>query len=228
MVDILSCKLYLASPRKKEILGAIQNPTNQELVSQMKKYLDDEFIDPKYLVDDSGVEDGVDREGSRETSEGDKNSSKRMPSRPSGGKFHKSSLGSMPGEHYESDDDLSEEGTSEGEDNNAASDELDDSIDSAVFIGASVSIDKISIDALKGTFNSRQDCTGVSRVAIKDSELWVYYNDDINLNNVMTSVVDLVSELGMTYLEFNRLARSNNAIVFDVIKATDSVMKETK
>ena len=78
---------------------------------------------------------------------------------------------------------------------------------------------------MKGTFNSRKDCVGVSRVAVKDSELWVYYNDDINLNNVMTAVVDLVSELGMTYLEFNRLARSNNAIVFDIVTATDSAVE---
>ena len=41
----------------------------------------------------------------------------------------------------------------------------------------------------------------------------------------MTAVVDLVSELGMTYLEFNRLARSNNAIVFDIVTATDSAVE---
>ena len=30
---------------------------------------------------------------------------------------------------------------------------------------------------------------------------------------------------GMTYLEFNRLARSNNAIVFDIVTATDSAVE---
>lgn len=223
MVDILSCKLYLASSRKKEILGAIQDPTNQELVSQMKKYLDDEFIDPKYLERDADVSDAnptgpsTEDVGSRP---------QRRQSRPTGGKFHKSSGGVMPGEHYESDDDVSEEGEDSGSESlDNSSDELDDAVDSAVAIKASSSINRISIDALKGTFNSRKDCVGVSRVAVKDSELWVYYNDDINLNNVMTAVVDLVSELGMTYLEFNRLARSNNAIVFDIVTATDSAVE---
>lgn len=223
MVDILSCKLYLASSRKKEILGAIQDPTNQELVSQMKKYLDDEFIDPKYLEHDVDVSDD---NPTGPSTEGEDSRPQRKQSRTTGGKFHKSSGGFMPGEHYESDDDVSEEETSDSESLGNSSEELDDAVDSAVAIKASSSINRISIDALKGTFNSRQDCVGVSRVAVKDSELWVYYNDDTNLNNVMTAVVDLVSELGMTYLEFNRLARSNNAIVFDIVTATDSVVEE--
>lgn len=223
MVDILSCKLYLASSRKKEILGAIQDPTNQELVSQMKKYLDDEFIDPKYLEQDANVSDD---NSTGSSTEGEDNRPQRRQSRPTGGKFHKSSGGFMPGEHYESDDDVSEEGEASGSESlDNSSDELDDAVDSAVAIKASSAINRISIDALKGTFNSREDCVGVSRVAVKDSELWIYYNDDINLNNVMTAVVDLVSELGMTYLEFNRLARSNNAIVFDIITATDSAVE---
>lgn len=222
MVDILSCKLYLASSRKKEILGAIQDPTNQELVSQMKKYLDDEFIDPKYLEHDANVSDD---NPTGPSTEGEASRPQRRQSRPTSGKFHKSSGGFMPGEHYESDDDVSEEETSGSESLSDYSEELDDAVDSAVAIKASSSINRISIDALKGTFNSRKDCVGVSRVAVKDSELWVYYNDDINLNNVMTAVVDLVSELGMTYLEFNRLARSNNAIVFDIVTATDSVVE---
>lgn len=222
MVDILSCKLYLASSRKKEILGAIQDPTNQELVSQMKKYLDDEFIDPKYLEKGADVSDD---NPTGPSTEGADSRPQRRQSRPTGGKFHKSSGGFMPGEHYESDDNVSEVETSDSESLDNSSDELDDAVDSAVAIKASSSINRISIDALKGTFNSRKDCVGVSRVAVKDSELWVYYNDDINLNNVMTAVVDLVSELSMTYLEFNRLARSNNAIVFDIVTATDSAVE---
>ena len=39
----------------------------------------------------------------------------------------------------------------------------------------------------------------------------------MNLNNVMGSVIELVSALGYANLEFNRLARSDNAIVFQIV-----------
>ena len=69
---------------------------------------------------------------------------------------------------------------------------------------------------VKGTLNARQDTAGVNRVQIKNDELWIYYNDDINLNNVMANVIGLLSISGYKYFEFNRLARTDNAIVFTI------------
>ena len=71
-------------------------------------------------------------------------------------------------------------------------------------------------DTIKGTLNSIEATKGVSRLQVKDSELWIYYNDDVNLNDKMVDVIDVLNSTGYTYLVFNRLARSNNAIVFDI------------
>ena len=71
-------------------------------------------------------------------------------------------------------------------------------------------------DTIKGTLNAREDTTGVNRLEVKDRELWIYYNDDCNLNDKMIEVISVLNSTGYTYLKFNRLARSNNAIVFDV------------
>lgn len=71
-------------------------------------------------------------------------------------------------------------------------------------------------DAIKGTLNVRDDTKGVSRIFIKDDELWIYYQDKINLNSVMEPVIAVLNSTGFTNLEFNRLARTENAIVFQI------------
>ena len=71
-------------------------------------------------------------------------------------------------------------------------------------------------DAIKGTLNVRDDTKGVSRIFIKDDELWIYYQDKINLNSVMEPVIAVLNGTGFTNLEFNRLARTENAIVFQI------------
>jgi hypothetical protein len=76
---------------------------------------------------------------------------------------------------------------------------------------------------IKGFLNSKQDTTGVNRVQIKNDELWIYYNDDINLNNVMTNVINTLNAANYKYFEFNRLARTDNAMVFTVsVERTDT------
>lgn len=98
-------------------------------------------------------------------------------------------------------------------------------------------IDDVSseCDTIKGTLNAREDTVGVSRLEVKDSELWIYYNDDSNLNDKMIEVISVLNSTGYTYLKFNRLARSNNAIVFDItlnvqepIKTVEEVEEEKK
>ena len=50
-------------------------------------------------------------------------------------------------------------------------------------------------------------------VLIEELFLLVYYEDSINLNKVMASAIETLNNLDYG-LEFNRLARSDNAIVF--------------
>lgn len=73
----------------------------------------------------------------------------------------------------------------------------------------------LEIQDIKGYLNSRADTCGVSRIKEKENnELWIYYEDNINLNDVMSSVIETLELPGYSYLEFNRLARSDNAMVF--------------
>ena len=63
---------------------------------------------------------------------------------------------------------------------------------------------------------------------VKDSELWIYYKDDVNLNDKMIEVIEVLNSTGYTYLAFSRLARSNNAIVFDINLNTSEDIKSVK
>ena len=76
----------------------------------------------------------------------------------------------------------------------------------------------LEVQGIKGILNADASTFGVQRVQEKDKEVWIYYNDDINLNDVMVEVIEMMNKAGYTYLEFNRLARTDNAIVFVIIK----------
>lgn len=83
-------------------------------------------------------------------------------------------------------------------------------------------------DQVKNLLNFNSDTSGVSRVMVKEDEFQVFYNDDVNLNNVMDKVIEMLNSAGYTYLEFNRLARSQNAIIFIINpKDSDNRMKAT-
>lgn len=77
----------------------------------------------------------------------------------------------------------------------------------------------LEVESIKSTLNAKDNTSGVSRVGVKDNkEVWVYYNDNVNLNDVMVPVIEQMNASGYTYLEFNRLARSDNAVVFVVLR----------
>lgn len=239
MKAIYAAKLYRASNRKEQIQSALEDPKNEKLVKQLARYLDDEYV-PSSVPNQGSTEDTAADTGSQ-TSAGHSNPSP-SPSHSSGGGYS-GGLGDMAdielpgGEDGDVvDENLSEvePGADEGHPSStsAASPEVDSVEDETEVIepedtavensqsklnGTNIvaSIDIMSLpEEIRGTLNARQDCCGVNRVMVKDNELWIHYNDDVNLNNVMTSVIELFNAAGYTYLEFNRLARSANAIVF--------------
>ena len=69
-------------------------------------------------------------------------------------------------------------------------------------------------ETIKSMLNDNPTTSGVSRIAKKNNELWIYYSDDTNLNSVMSDVIDSVTSDDT--LKFSRLARTDNAIVFDL------------
>ena len=101
----------------------------------------------------------------------------------------------------------------------------DDSVEQSTVIASSCTEKDASLETetMKGSLNAVEDTAGVTRIRVKDKELWIYYQDSVNLNSVMGPVIDSMNALGYTYLEFSRLARSDNALVFDLFVSTQRI-----
>jgi len=239
MSSIFACKMFKACKHPERIIAAVQNPINQQLVTQIKQYLGPDALtllqeaEAKKLAEaEAKAQAAAPQEG---VPAGPSHSS------PSAGGF---SGGGMPSmldeplaEKYEDDF----EGEENPDANTAAfSEAVDDAlgepdeaqastdsekqmitgeetVDDAAGVELSDELKKENLETIpKRELNNDARTAGVDRVQLKGDELWVYYNDDTNLNKVMSDAVDLLAAKGFTELTFNRLARSNNAIVFTV------------
>lgn len=243
MKPIYASRLFKASNRKDKIIAAIQNPVNAELVQQLEEYLSDV----------TGPTDNDREPNDRELTRDDVPQG-RVSKIPEGGNQTVVRKHLTVGDIHDIDD-IDDTEDKVNDDIDEIDDETDPDIEdehnvnsSNELAGSSVTsattlynniqqpntIDVASkIDVIRGTLNSRSDTCGVNRILLKenDSELWIHYEDKINLNNVMGAVIELLNGLSYTYLEFNRLARSENAIVFEVhvegaSSSTDDTSKE--
>lgn len=239
---IYSSKLFRSSSRKEKIRASLESPVNAELIKQLDEYIGDEYKQKntpkktdKSAEDEFFDNDQGNNDSSSETSE---------DASHSGGNFGLS-------EKY--GDDLDAEGAAAFDDTQVSeSDESEETDDSDSSAEASVNIKKPYIQAdtiitkpfvenhvtlsglageLKGTLNARADTSGVVRVSVKNDEVWIYYNDNTNLNNVMSPVIEIINAANYQYLIFNRLARTDNAIVFtincnDTLNLVESVNNE--
>lgn len=225
---IFSSKLFAVSNRKAEIRATASNPVNQNLMQQLSSALDKSYQKAEYLLDtedqeklkqsksadtESDVDETTEQDVSTEN-DGDENTSvapkgNSAPPKPSNlhSKFKEA-----------------EKNAAEGEQDSAPTDDAVDTItDAATDIDKGIEDDgivavgtmepKLSPDSLKDALNNSSETKGVSRTSIKDDELWIYYEDSINLNKVMADAIETIYTFGYG-LEFNRLARSDNAIVF--------------
>lgn len=242
--SIYASKLYKTSTRKSRIKAAAENPLNLELVSQLAKSLDDEYKTEDYLLteEDKAVKAQPDAAGQGQGSEGGAPAGPEGGSDGgfsggaggfSGGGNHFSGGGDFSGGEVDSDlgdmsDDAggAESGGAPEEPADTSSDSSSDVEESTKVKGKKVTASSDVIvefkdmgqvaEQIKGLLNFKDSTSGVSRTSVKENELWIYYNDDVNLNNIMAIVIDTLNGSGYTYLEFNRLARSDNAIVFEI------------
>lgn len=239
MKAIYACKLYKASNRKSKIEAAIADPLNLELVTQLKSYLDEEYqdvIDRQEAKDradrlETFIDNGLDDNGSTPSTD---HESAPAPSAGVGGPS-----GSRPSLSEKFDMLLSE-----GQQSTDVTDEpVDGNIDESIAdvdestqpsdleeIEESTAIEGIeqinpsdggtnTLDLcgdIKNLLSSDELTKGVNRALVKKNELWVHYNDDINLNTVMGPVIEKLNSSTYHDLNFNRLARSENAIVFQI------------
>lgn len=131
----------------------------------------------------------------------------------------------------------SEEETN-AEENTATEDTADNNdVYSSVKITADINTTNTSQESIKdvalndvsqiaGTLNLNEDTAGVKYVRIKHTkqdEVWIYYQDSVNLtkytdtdSSVMEKVIELLQNTNYNYLIFNRVARADNALVFDI------------
>ena len=217
---------------QKRIIAATVDPVNLELVEQIATYLDPEYqtrqnLDRNYDKDDSSVP--VEPSESQDKSEDiDVNVSSTPHSAPMSIADRFSSLSDKFDEsNDESESEVSEEVTEESiEEPVEEQPELESSTKIAESaITATTNVNVVDLDSLLGTLNVKDDTNGAVRVKSIDNEVWIYYNDKVNLNNIMEAVIKTLSQSGYVNLEFNRLARSENAIVF--VNVESAALPET-
>lgn len=243
---IYSSKLYRTSRRKDQIRAAIESPEalNVELVQQLEDYLSD---DAKAELHQAQNEVQQEQEAVAQESNAPETSAPSGSSAPShsgGGAPHSSFTGDIMSDFGE--DELADiEAPEDAAPTPDTEDQPDEVVESVTQEGKPITsattiiwttLDDVVDDCetIKGTLNAREDTSGVTRLEVKDNELWIYYNDDSNLNDKMIEVISVLNSTGYTYLKFNRLARSNNAIVFDItlnvepIKSVKEIEEEKK
>lgn len=232
MKCIYASKLYRASKRKDKIKAALANSANVGLVQQLADSLDEEYQTEELLnPQEEEAEQQNGSEGGQGAEKGEGGGSELPGSLASGlggGSFNPDTdLVEFPegeeGEFAEGD----EGELPEGDEGESAAEELegpDTGVKEATQIKA-CTMDQGQLTVLKDSLNMTEGLAGVTRVVVKENELWIYYNDDTNLNNIMTDVIEYVAQ-GYSYLEFNRLARSDNAIVFEIVVSTASTLNE--
>lgn len=224
---ITASKLYKASSRKKKILAAMSDPINLELVQQLDEYIGDEYK-PMLKPTEPDVTEVEPTESESAPDTGRPSPIRSVPSGSGGGKLSErfgddlDAEGEAKLDATNPDDDWDDDSTSgtadEATPNSSTKPKAKKKIVAETTsvnpcAGVHASIEQLAGE-LKGTLNARSSTAGVIRASVKDDELWLYYNDSINLNNVMPTVIDLLNAAGYNYLLFNRLARTDNAMVF--------------
>ena len=233
MKSIYASKLYQASKRKDRIHAALLAPTNLELVQQLAKDLDDEYQVPENFgleeeskseqtsdedvnFDDFIVDEDIDPDKDLMSMDDLKTTKPSSSPKHSAPAKSSPSTSEPPKEAPKADtSELMPESPANEKEPTAASTQV-----------KAATIPDLNL--LKNTLNSREDVAGVTRIAQKENEIWIYYNDDVNLNNIMTDVIEYLMNFGGEDFEFNRLARSDNAIVFVGSISTDSMLQQVE
>ena len=239
MKSIYSSKLYIASSRKERIDAAINMPGNLSLVQQLAEDLDEEYKTPSNL----GLEPSEEASSNAEKPDSDNSEyadmfvDEKIDPKKDLVTVNDLAKGSMssPAPAHKSEPEGPKSEPDKGDNSelipespaNEEPKQEQKPVEESTQITSTTIVkpeEKVNLETLKGSLNGRDDTCGVLRIAEKEEkEIWIYYKDDVNLNDIMTNVIEYVANAGFTSLEFNRLARSDNAIVFEVVKQAISI-----
>lgn len=218
---VLSSFVYSGSSRKLAILAAANNPINTELVTQLVGYLDEEYLKPK---EEAAPIKPAESRAKHAADKLDSKSADQVASQPKSSRSSFSirddsrSIASMFGDDVD-EPEPEPEPESEPESELEPEPTVDDKtstepVEPESEVESSTQIpdtfESISASAA-AALNAFDATAGVRSTKVQGNELWIYYKDDVNLNSVMESVIDSMPN---SIVEFNRLARSHNAIVF--------------
>ena len=230
---IFSSKMFLASNNQEKIRAAFADNANLELIRQLDEYLGDEYIallKPEKQKDEipEKVDNQVETEKPETTAEPEQKPS-GSPIKPSlreeYTKLEKdldNDTDNAPEMTTESETSTETETSAQTSSGTAESVENSTEIKSETAIESATTVMPISyedaVTEIKGILNADSATAGVSRVQKKDDEIWIYYKDSVNLNNIMDLVIETMDSASYTWMIFNRLARSDNAMVFAVLE----------
>lgn len=245
MVSLTSCKMFMATRNKTKVLCAVKDPINSPLIQQLKSYVNfpDDSADSVKFPSESekpdSVKHDIDNNGTQSPDIHKSDKGSDISDKSSNSDTHTEDINvpssdkseQLPEDSENSEDNLESDNSTSNDEETA---ENDSSVDSSTSVYGQTALysnntcNQIDLSTIpteiKGLLNLRSDTSGVQRVAIKDQELWVYYSDNVNLNNNMVQVIEVIQAANYYYLQFNRLARSDNAIVFEINLLTDSTV----
>ena len=188
---ITNSKIFKASKYQDKVLAAIKDPINEPLVQQLNSYFEkDEEIKPEKndLVEATPIH----------------------PDEVSENEDHE-----LQDESQEENEEKTEDDESQEENEDETSHVEGASVLSSTYVD--VSTVSQAVNDIPGILNLREDTCGVTHVILRSgvsNEFWIYYNSDVDINKVLDSVHKTLLDNGYYFLEFNRVARDENAIVF--------------
>ncbi len=230
---IYASKLYLTSSRQDKIHAAMNDPLNLELVQQLSDYLDDDSKEElaEAISSNQAKEEKAEKASAPDTSKNvfdDVDTSDLGGGHTSGGGSHSSFSAPMGGDPFGDAPDMAADGAGENASDNSSDDSSAPAPESSADIEESAEItgvEEIDVEEnnpelqsgiIKKLLNGEDDTQGVARVDIDDSETWIYYDDKVNLNDIFDNVIALLKDSKYDMLKFSRLARTDNAVVFDI------------
>lgn len=237
---IRNCKMYQWSTNKSKIDCAIADPINKELIQQLDQYVTDDTIkttqpsssdkrSSSHILHVGKIKDRSDEDNSSKLSKPvryhkDKST---MPATNKIKSF-KSNKADTESQVADTDDtstslqpepDVLDKSASPQSDvpdtSNTESDNPSTDIETADQLHSDY-CDINPEDVKQYVLNLDSECK-CNRVGITDKELWLYLDDSINLNTIMYKIIDGITRK-YNQTTFNRLARSDNAIVFEVAR----------
>ena len=220
---ILASRMIRSSEQIEQIKAAIDDPVNAELVKQLDSYIGDEYKEILVEARKQRSEKANAKRAEREADNAPESMDDTAADSPVGGiglgrTGAPSRFSSRPMPDMDTPDLPGDFADTESET------ESEPEVDSATAVSGKAIKASFDLNSpkfaetaieIKGYLNANSSTAGASRIGVKDNELWIYFEDSINLNNVMSAVIEYMSN-PYPYLAFNRLARSDNAIVFEI------------